>query len=53
MCGILSNSGQPVGEPSLWVDVVHLVGDNQAVHHGRLLSINAGWYDKAGRLGGP
>src|SRR6266851_10435973 len=31
--GVLGNPGKDVGQPCLGIDVVHLGGDDQAVHH--------------------
>ena len=36
--GMFGNAGQDVGEPGLRIDVVHLGGDDQAVHNGGALA---------------
>jgi hypothetical protein len=36
--GMFGDAGQDVGEPGLRIDVVHLGGDDQAVHHGGALA---------------
>jgi hypothetical protein len=39
--GMIGDAGQDVGQPGLRIDVVELGGDDQAVHEGRALPIEA------------
>ncbi len=39
---MLGDAGEGVGEPSLRIDVVHLGGDDQAVHDGGALAAAIG-----------
>ena len=42
MCRVLGDAGEDVGEPGLRIDVVHLGGDDQAVHDGGALAAAIG-----------
>ena len=39
---MLGDAGEDVGEPGLWVDVVELGGDDEAIHHGCALATAVG-----------
>ena len=42
MDGVFGDASQDVGEPGLWIDVVHFCRDNDAVHGGSALSAAIG-----------
>ena len=39
---MLGDAGEHVGEPCLWVDIVHLRRDDQAVHGGGAVASSIG-----------
>src|SRR5579859_8284649 len=46
--GMLGDARENVGEPGLWIDIIHLGRDDQAVHYGGPLAATIGAAEQPG-----